>query len=93
MSNNTWRHVGSLVARTLRRRAGLPDPGNPQGRRGDPIPGSPKGRGGDPVLGSPSGGGACERSHGVVPGGYLYGERVWRGDSRVQALCYHCFYS
>ena len=56
MSNNTWRYVGSLAARTLRRRAGLPDPGSPKGREADLIPGSPKGRGGDLVSGSPSGG-------------------------------------
>jgi hypothetical protein len=74
-------------------RADVPISSSQNGRVNDLVSGSPKGRGGDLVSGSPSGRGACERSHGWYLGGYLHGERVWTGDSRVHSVCYHCYHS
>ena len=42
-----------------------------------------------PFPGSPSGRGACERSHGVVPGGTSAEEGCVEGDSTAQTVYYH----
>ena len=68
MSNNSRGSVRTLASSDLRHRSDGPDPG------------SPKGRGGRPGFGQPLGGeGLVKGAMGWYLGGYLHGERVWRG--------------